>query len=141
MGIHRWYPNPFGFSRYSRACESYRGKPKMFIADHLQKLWCGNPGHTEWWWRNTNHLNGEGKQAGGNVMVGDGSAEWKPAEMWEAFICMNWPHTSDTWAQVHGWNNAWPFGTGGTIDVRAPTGESAPNQTECYRMWGYRPEP
>lgn len=37
MGIHNYYCHVFGYSRYSKAVEPYRGIPKMFLSDHVQK--------------------------------------------------------------------------------------------------------
>ena len=108
MGAHRWYNATFGYSSYSKAVESYGGKPKIFLSDHLQKNWCGNPGHTDWPYRNSNHLDGA-KAAGGNVMMGGGEATWYEAAKWRATSCSYWPGVSDAWSQMRGSNTAWPL--------------------------------
>ena len=137
MGLHAWYNQPFGFSRFSRAAAPYDGYPKLFLSDHLQQSWCGNPGHTDWIYRNSNHLAG-GLPAGGNVMMGDGSGSWHDVSRFYVFSCSYWPAVKDAWSQVHGWNRAWPYGTGGSITVYPPAGRTVPAAGECLRMWGYR---
>jgi prepilin-type N-terminal cleavage/methylation domain-containing protein len=137
MGAHRWYDKPFGFSRFSRAAEPYDGFPKLFLSDHLQQTWCGNPGHTDWVYRNANHLAGD-RPAGGNVFYGDGSGAWRDVRQFYAFSCSYWPAVKDAWSQVRGNGLAWPYGSGGTLTVYAPTGRTAPAAAQCLRMWGYR---
>jgi len=136
MGAHRWYSLPFGFSRFSAAVEPYDGFPKLVLTDHIQQSWCGNPGHTDWIYRNSNHLKGAAP-AGGNIMVGDGSGGWRPVSMFYVASCSFWPTTHDTWGQVRGSGLAWPYGTGGTISIKGPVGRPIPGDLERLRMWGY----
>jgi len=144
MGLHSYYASTFGYSNFKRAAESYRGKPKLFIADHIQETWCGNPGHTDWYYRNSNHLEGR-RAAGANAMMGDASAFWYGADKYRDEYCSLWPSLTKAWSQIHGYGEAWPIPqnttTGDSISVGVPDGESALTQAEYWRMWGYKPAP
>lgn len=140
MGVHRWYSAAFGYSNYYKAAANYGGKPKLFISDHIQERWCGNPGHKDWTFRNSNHLDGQ-VAAGANAMMGAGWAAWYDADRFRDQHCMYWPNLKDAWCQLHGWGEAWPLGSGGSLSVGVPEGQSAPTQAEYFKMWGYRPVP
>jgi prepilin-type N-terminal cleavage/methylation domain-containing protein len=138
MGMHRYYSRPFGFSRFSAATQPHKGYPKLFISDHVMARWDGNPGHTDWMWRNTNHLTKNGGIAGGNAVFGDGSGRWYHTDMWNEQSTGWMPSLKNSWAQRKGSNVVWPFGTGGTLQVSAPDGVALPPNSERLAMWGYK---